>query len=83
MYGDYGISWTPRNQGLYQIIDSFTGTKLYGSSTASNYVSVGQASSMQQSSQVNKSASTDIYLAIALVVIIGLIAAVLVLRGKK
>jgi|WetSurMetagenome_2_1015567.scaffolds.fasta_scaffold491448_1 hypothetical protein len=83
MYGDYGISWTPRNQGLYQIIASFTGTKSYGSLTASTYVSVGQASSTQQSSQINTPASTDIYLAIALVVIIVLVAAILVLRRKK
>ena len=42
-YGNYGVSWTPKVQGLYQIIAEFAGTESYGSSAASAYVTVGPA----------------------------------------
>ena len=45
MYGSYGISWTPKVPGIYQVIATFAGTNSYGGSTASTYVSVGSPAS--------------------------------------
>ena len=42
-YGTYGLSWTPTEEGTYQIIASFEGDDSYGSSGASTYFTVGPA----------------------------------------
>ena len=42
-YGTFGISWTPPDEGKYEIIASFVGDDSYGSSSAATAVSVGPA----------------------------------------
>ena len=42
-YGTFSKSWTPPNEGTYEIIASFAGDDSYGSSAASTAVSVGPA----------------------------------------
>ncbi len=41
--GSYGLSWTPTIQGIYQIMATFGGSKSYGDSFATTYVTVGPA----------------------------------------
>jgi hypothetical protein len=47
-YGTFGISWTPPEEGLYEIIASFEGSEGYGSSGDSTWVTVGPAPSPAQ-----------------------------------
>jgi hypothetical protein len=42
-YGNFGLEWTPTDEGKYQIIVSFEGDDSYGSSSAATYVTVGPA----------------------------------------
>jgi hypothetical protein len=44
-YGTFGISWTPTEEGTYEIVASFEGSEAYGSSSASTFVKVGPAAS--------------------------------------
>jgi hypothetical protein len=44
-YGTYGLSWTPPEEGTYEIVASFTGDESYGSSASSTFVTVGPAPS--------------------------------------
>ena len=43
--GKFGITWTPPNEGLYQIVASFEGDESYASSSDAAFVSVGPAAS--------------------------------------
>jgi hypothetical protein len=47
-YGTFGLSWTPTEQGTYEIVASFAGDDSYGSSGASTFVTVGPASSASE-----------------------------------
>jgi hypothetical protein len=40
-YGTFGMTWTPPNEGEYEVIASFAGDESYGSSSASTKVTVG------------------------------------------
>jgi hypothetical protein len=42
-YGTFAQSWTPPNEGIYEIVASFVGDDSYGSSAAATAVSVGPA----------------------------------------
>ena len=42
-YGTFGHTWTPPDEGKYEIIASFEGDESYGSSAASTFVTVGSA----------------------------------------
>jgi hypothetical protein len=42
-YGTYSYTWTPPNEGNYQILATFAGDESYGSSGASTAISVGPA----------------------------------------
>ncbi len=44
-YGTFGLSWTPTEEGTYEIIASFEADESYGSSGAATYVTVGPAPS--------------------------------------
>jgi outer membrane protein assembly factor BamB len=41
--GNYGLKFTPEVSGNYQIIATFAGSKAYGGSTATTYLSIDQA----------------------------------------
>jgi len=41
--GSYGASWIPTTEGIYQITATFEGSKAYGSSFATTYMTVGPA----------------------------------------
>jgi hypothetical protein len=43
--GNYAITWTPANQGLYTIVASFDGTNSYWPSCAETYLAVTAAAS--------------------------------------
>ncbi len=82
--GNYGFAWTPTVEGAFYISAKFAGTASYGSSEASTYMAVSQAtstsSSQEQSS--NSGASTEFYIIIALVVVIAIIAVAVILRRR-
>jgi hypothetical protein len=50
VYGNYGFSWTPTTQGIYQIVASFDSTNSYWGSQDSAYLSVGPAASQSVTS---------------------------------
>jgi hypothetical protein len=89
--GSFGISWTPPAQGTYQIIAEFEGTKSYGDSYATTYVSVASSSAAvptaSPSTAVENPASTStetlLIAAAAAVIVIAVIVAALVLRKRK
>jgi len=90
--GSFGISWTPSDEGTYQITATFEGTNSYGDSFATTYLVVGSASSAavptaSPSTAVENPASTStetLLIVGAAVVIIAVIgAAALVLRKRK
>jgi hypothetical protein len=89
--GSFGIQWTPPAQGTYQIIAEFEGTKSYGDSYATTYVSVASSSSAvvptaSPSTAVENPASTStetlLIAAAAAVIVIAVIVAALVLRKR-
>jgi hypothetical protein len=43
MHGNYGLSYTPQVPGTYQIIATFQGTKSYGPSSDTTYLTIGEA----------------------------------------
>lgn len=59
LYGHYGISWTPKTQGLYQVIANFAGTNSYGDSSASTYLSIGPAAASPQPTSTPTSSPTS------------------------
>jgi hypothetical protein len=42
-YGNFGIVWTPKKEGTYEIVASFAGDESYGSSAAATTIVVGPA----------------------------------------
>jgi outer membrane protein assembly factor BamB len=46
MFGKFGKSWAPQEEGDYQIIAIFEGSESYGSSSDSTYLTVGSSSSV-------------------------------------
>jgi hypothetical protein len=44
-YGNFGFTWTPPDEGTYEIIAAFAGDESYGSSGAATTISVGPAPS--------------------------------------
>ena len=44
-YGTFGVTWTPTQEGTYEIVASFAGDESYGSSGASTTVAVGPSAS--------------------------------------
>jgi hypothetical protein len=88
-YGDYEMVWTPPQEGTYKIIASFAGDESYSSSGAATSIAVGsvQAQPSATTQPVTQGVSaTEFYtglVVIALIMIIGLAAAVLLLRRKQ
>lgn len=88
-YGDYEMVWAPPQEGTYKIIASFAGDESYSSSGAATSITVGsvQAQPSTTTQPVTQGVSaTEFYTGlavIALIMIIGLAAAVLLLRRKQ
>jgi outer membrane protein assembly factor BamB len=84
-YGNFGMEWTPENEGVYEIIASFDGSDAYGSSVAATKVVVGPAAAAGGIIEPEHPLiSTDMAIIIA-VVAVAIIAAVayLALRRRK
>ncbi|PVX24925.1 MAG: hypothetical protein CW691_06085, partial [Candidatus Bathyarchaeum sp.] len=83
-YGSFGMSWTPQEEGTYEIVASFAGDESYGSSGASAFVTVGPAATAASPIEQEPLLSTELAIALA-VVAVALIAVVgfLVLRKRK
>ena len=88
-YGDYEMVWTPPQQGTYKIIASFAGDESYSSSGAATSITVGstQAQPSATTEPITQGVSAnEFYIGlavVALIMIIGLAAAVLLLRRKQ
>ena len=86
--GNYGLPFTPEVPGQYQIIATFQGSKSYGPSTGTTYLSVEQAPPQPTEQPVIALPPTEMYFAIstaaiiAAIVIIGAII-ILVLRRRS
>jgi hypothetical protein len=86
-YGTFSKSWTPADEGDYKIIASFAADDSYGSSGASTAVSVGPAPAGQQPIEIPTPPDNTMLLygilgAVAIAIIIGLVAILLVLRKR-
>jgi hypothetical protein len=88
MNGNYGVPYTPDVPGTYQIIANFQGSKAYGPSTATTYLSVGEAPAPTPTEQPAIALPpTEMYFAISTIAIIATIAIIgtviiLVLRKR-
>jgi hypothetical protein len=86
--GTFGMAWTPPKEDTYTIMASYNGDDSYGSSMATTYVTVGPASSEQQTQPgvtVPDYTMTIVYAAIAIIIAVVLavaIVGVLMLRKK-
>jgi hypothetical protein len=83
--GNYGFAFTPEVPGTYQIIATFAGSKSYGSSFATTYITVGEAPPTPAEPQpAPAQPPLDMYLLYATVAIIIAVAIVgLLLLRKK
>ena len=86
--GNFGFKYTPEVPGNYQIIATFAGSKAYSGSTASTYLSIGEAAPTSSPAPTSTPASmTDTYVlglgsaAIIAIVAIGLVI-ILMLRKR-
>jgi hypothetical protein len=84
-YGTFALSWTPENEGTYEIVASFEGDESYGSSAAATAVTVGPAATATGTIEPEPALiSTDVALTIALVAVVAIVAvAYLFLRRRK
>ena len=84
-YGNFGMAWTPENEGTYEIIASFAGSDAYGSSAAATKVVVGPSAAAGGTIEPGHPLlNTDaaIIIGVIAIVIIGLIAYVIWRRRK-
>ena len=86
-YGTFSKTWTPSQEGDYEIIASFLGDASYASSAASTAISVGPALEAPETSQVAVPdyTMTIVYAAIAIIVAVVIaiaIVGVLLLRRR-
>ena len=82
MNGNYGVPYTPDVPGTYQIIANFQGSKAYGPSTATTYLSVGEAPAPTPTEQPAVALPpTEMYFALSTIAIIVAIAIVLALNN--
>jgi len=82
--GNYGISWTPPQEGMYKIVAAFEGSESYYPSQATTYIGTQAASTNNNSGSAAVTTDTTIIIGLAIVILIVVIAAVLaiVLRRK-
>jgi hypothetical protein len=80
--GEFGMEWTPTEEGFYEIYASFGPTEAYGSSSASTFVSVGPAPQETQTPEPSPPPEPEhpiISLEAALIIAVVVIAAVVIL----
>ncbi|HLN44947.1 MAG TPA: PQQ-binding-like beta-propeller repeat protein [Candidatus Sulfotelmatobacter sp.] len=84
-YGTFSKTWTPDKEGDYKIIASFAGDESYGSSSASDSLTVGPAPATTDTGQQPEITVPDYTLTLIvgfIAVIIAVAIAVLILRKK-
>lgn len=77
--GNFGFAWTPNTEGSYKILARFEGTKAYGSSEDTTYITVGPSADTVTSSGPD----LTILIAIGIVTLIAAIIAVILLLLKR
>ena len=89
MHGNYGLSYTPDVPGMYQIIATFKGSNSYGPSSATTYLTVGEAPPTSTPAPTSAPASVaDTYFVpavagiIVAIFVVGAILAILLLRKR-
>jgi hypothetical protein len=89
IYGNFGLSYTPNVPGTYQIIATFDGSKAYGPSSASTYLTIGGDQTTPVPTQAPQTKSlADQYFIPAIIgillaiIIVGVILALLLLRKR-
>jgi outer membrane protein assembly factor BamB len=86
MNGNYGLLFKPDVPGTYQIIASFAGSKAYGSSQSTTYLSVGEAPTVTPGPTATPESAADMYIipaTIGIIVAIVIAAIVIVLALRK
>jgi len=85
-FGTFSYTWTPSEEGKYEIIATFEGDDSYGSSAASNAVTVGPApaSGGQIEPEPSPVISTEVAIAVAVVAVAAVaVVGYLVYRKRK
>ena len=77
--GNYAIPYTPEVPGTYQIIASFAGSKSYGPSSETTYITVSEGSTATPAATTQPQTITDTYFVPAIAAIIVLLITVLVI----
>jgi hypothetical protein len=86
MNGNYGIEYTPEVPGTYHIFASFAGSESYGPSSATTYLSIGEATPTASPYAELAVPPTEMYIlaaAVAIIVAIAIGFAVTILILKK
>jgi uncharacterized membrane protein YkgB len=86
MYGNYGLSYTPEVPGTYQIIATFAGSKAYGASSSSTYLTVGTEPTSTPAPTAQPQSIADMYFVpaiVGIIVTIVLVGVVIVLMLRK
>jgi hypothetical protein len=76
MNGNYGFPYTPEVPGTYQIIATFTGSSSYYGSTATTYLTIGEAPTTPTEQPAVALPPTEMYFAISTIAIIAAIAVI-------
>ncbi len=87
-HGNYGYTFTPKIPGTYQIIATFAGTNSYGSSSATTYLGIAEASAPTATPTQLPTSVADTYFVPAIaglfvLIIIVLIVVVLLMLRKR
>jgi len=86
MYGNYGLPYAPDVPGTYQIIATFAGSKSYGSSIATTYLSIGEPTPTAVAPTPPPASTADTYLlpsTIGIIVAIAVATVVIVMALRK
>jgi hypothetical protein len=86
VYGNYGLKFTPEVLGTYQIIANFAGSKVYGASSSSTYLTVGNEPTSTPAQTAQPQSIADLYFVpaiVGIIVTIVLVGVVIVLMLRK
>jgi hypothetical protein len=86
MNGNYGFKYTPTVPGNYQIIATFAGSKAYGPSSSTTYLSIGEATPTASAYPQIELPPTEMYIVggvIAIIIAIAIVGFVLALMIRK
>ena len=84
--GNYGFAYAPEVPGTYQVIATFAGSSAYYGSTATTYLTVGEALTQPTEQPLVASPPTEMYFAIstaAIIAAIAIIGAIIILVLRK